>query len=201
MADKYLSVHVLRLQLRNLRLVQDEYLSFLWRETFYFTRSYCNSGPDSYSVRIEQTLVLPVEQAVPASLLLQNWHNNMILLQHEVDVSELQTRNSCRKKHEIRQGEILEFTVHVLSPQEFILNSRLIPEISQHYLIIHQIGINDTERSVDVGPSYFQVICEQGKTIVPVTNSIVNVALPNWLEFQHVKNGKLRAQSRRVEWD
>jgi hypothetical protein len=105
----------------------------------------------------------------------------MILFQHEVDVGELRSRRSARKRHEIRQGEILEFTVHVLTPGEFLLTRELIAGVSQHYLIIHQITINDTDEVVDTGPSYFQLVCGEGRVIVPVTNSVVSIPLPNWV--------------------
>jgi hypothetical protein len=60
MTDKYLSVTFLRLQLRTLRLIEDEYLSLLWRGTFYFTRSYRNAALDTFSIGIGHTVVLPV---------------------------------------------------------------------------------------------------------------------------------------------
>ena len=40
----------------------------------------------------------------------------MIAFQHEVDILELRTRSATKKKTEVRQGEILEYTIHLLEP-------------------------------------------------------------------------------------
>jgi hypothetical protein len=38
----------------------------------------------------------------------------MVIFEQDVDLSELKSRHATRKKVELRQGEILDFTVHLL---------------------------------------------------------------------------------------
>lgn len=48
----------------------------------------------------------------------------MILFEHSIDISELNTRKATRKKIEVRQGEILEYSIHLLEEKEIIARSK-----------------------------------------------------------------------------
>lgn len=55
---------------------------------------------------------------------------------HEIDISELKTRTTTKKKHETKAGEILSFMVLVLSEEELKFGDKYVQSISQHYLIV-----------------------------------------------------------------
>jgi hypothetical protein len=47
------------------------------------------------------------------------------------------------------------------------------------------------------GPSYFVVLHDAGSMIIPVANAVALISLPSQVKFQHFKNGKLAASSKR----
>lgn len=68
----------------------------------------------NFSIPLNSSLLLPVDQLPYHSIMLQLWQNHMIVFEHQVDIAELNTRDATRKKIEIRQGEILEFSIQEL---------------------------------------------------------------------------------------
>lgn len=170
-------------------------MSVLWQGRFYFANAFART-PAQHSVVLNHNLVLPLPDPPALALLLQAWQNHMIVFQHEVDLNELRTRAATRKKVEMRQGEILELTVHLLEPEEFQLAPAFRTDVAQHFLLIHSMTLHDEDKTPDRGPSYLAVCHDAGAIIVPVVNAVAMLALPSRLRFQHFKNGRLRATSR-----
>lgn len=119
----YLLINLSHLHLRSVRDIDNNYISIHWDDRFYFSNTYHSSQVDNYSITLNHNIVLPLSDSSSLSLTLQAWENHMIIFQHEVDLAELKTRWATRKKVEIRQGEILDFTVHMLKENEFHLSS------------------------------------------------------------------------------
>mgnify|MGYP003431786130 CR=1 FL=1 len=118
----YLLVNLSHLHLRSLRDITDNYVSVHWDDRFYFSNAYNSSQAQQYSITLNHNIVLPLSDSSTLSLQLQAWENHMIIFQHQVDLGELKTRTATRKRVEIRQGEILDLTVHMLKENEFYLS-------------------------------------------------------------------------------
>lgn len=114
MERAYLLVNLSHLHLRSLRDISDNYVSVHWDGRFYFSNAYNSSQAQQYSITLNHNIVLPISASSVLSLQLQAWENHMIIFQHQVDLGELKTRTATRKRVEIRQGEILDLTVHIL---------------------------------------------------------------------------------------
>lgn len=199
MGKGYLLINLSHLHLRSLRDMQDNYVSVHWDDRFYFSNAYHSSQAQNYSITLNHNIVLPLNDSPTLTLPLQAWENHMIMFQHEVDLAELKTRSATRKKVEIRQGEILDFTVHLLQEHEFHLSPLPTPQLIQHFLIVHTLTLHDLDTSNDHGPSYLALQHDAGTIILPVINAVAVVSLPSRLKFKHFKNGKMRSYSRHYE--
>lgn len=189
-------VNLSALRLRSGREFDQEYLSVLWDGRFYFSSAYSTRQAENHSIALDHSLVLPLPDPPSLTLLLQAWQNHMIVFQHEVDLGELRTRPASRKKVEVRQGEILEFTVHLLEAEEFQLAEAYREDVAQHYLLLHSLSLHDNDKVPDHGPSYLVARHDAGEIILPVVNAVAIIPLPSRIRFQHFKNGKLKATSR-----
>jgi hypothetical protein len=196
MGSRYLLVNLSHLRLRSAREIEGDYVSVLWQGRFYFSNTFSTRAAEQHSIVLNHNLVLPLPDPPTLTLLLQSWEKHMIVFQHEVDLNELRTRPATRKKLEVRQGEILEFTVHLLEPEEFQIAPDFRTDVAQHFLLIHSMTLHDEDKTPDRGPSFLAVRHEAGEIIVPVVNAVAMIALPSRLRFQHFKNGRLRATSR-----
>jgi hypothetical protein len=78
----YLYIHLDHLHIRNLREITDEYLSFLWEDTFHFSNAYSHQQLVDYSIPLDHSLLLPVAQKPFQNIMLQVWEHHMILFEH-----------------------------------------------------------------------------------------------------------------------
>ena len=53
---------------------------------------------------MNHSILIPIQEPLLENILMQVWENHMIVFEHSVDISELNTRNATRKKLETRQG-------------------------------------------------------------------------------------------------
>ena len=79
---------------------------------------YFSSVMDANASVISDDVVVPLNSPdLPEFIELQRWQNHMVLFTHEVDLSDLKTRATTKKKLETKSGEILSFMVTVLNEE------------------------------------------------------------------------------------
>lgn len=85
--------------------------------------------------------------------------------------------------------------MQLLNYHEFHLSPAFRTDVAEHFLFIHGMALHDEDKSADQGPSYITIKHDAGDIIVPVVNAVAMVSLPSKIQFQHFKNGKVRAAS------
>ena len=133
---------------------------------------YFSSVIDANVTTLADDLIIPVEsESIPDFIEMQRWQNHMIMFVHEIDLSDLKTRSTTKKKYEVKAGEILSFMITVLDEKEIKFGNKLIKSISQHYLFINSFTLkNQNSRAVrdEPGPSYFIMRTSQTDYCMPI---------------------------------
>lgn len=76
------------------------YFSFALGDRRYFSSCITSNRPI-----ISDDIIIPiVDGELPEFLVLDRWQNHMIMLSHEIDITELRTRTTTKKKHETKAG-------------------------------------------------------------------------------------------------
>ena len=141
------------------------------------------------SQTLTDDIIVPLPKKMPTHISLQRWQNHMILFNHSIDISELKTRKSTKKKHETKHGEILSFTLILLEKEEIIFNQRFISSISQHYLLLSNFNLRKHQESTKK-PSFLIIRTTHADAVIPFVNAELCIKLPESIEIEHVKSGK-----------
>lgn len=74
----------------------------------------------------------------------------------------------------------MSFTILVLKPEELIYNNKYIKTISQHYLIVSNIKLNNEKKDKKQkgGPSFFIIKSSQTDAVIPVIDGSFCIKLP-----------------------
>lgn len=144
-----------------------------------------SSVMDPSSLTLSDDLVIQLSSnEIPDYIELQRWHNHMVQFIHEIDLTELKSRSTTKKKVETRFNEILSFTITVLNEQDLKFSHKLIRSISQHYLIIDSFTLkrkSEADFSNDPGPSFFIVRTSHVEYVMPIIDGEICIKLPETL--------------------
>ncbi len=78
----------------------------------------------------------------------------MILLEHEVDVSELKGRNVAKKKLETKHNEIISLTFTLMYMEDVKFLDFPVTAILQHYLRLFKLQVLDPSKSPEPHLNY-----------------------------------------------
>lgn len=134
---------------------------------------YFSSCINSHSPTLSDDILISVQQSaqqLPENIILHRWENHMIMLSHEIDISQLKTRTTTKKKHQTKAGEILSFMILLLNDDQLKYGDKYIQSISQHYFIIEQMNVkeNKTQQRADIGPSYYLIRTSGNDYVMPI---------------------------------
>ena len=97
--SKTLLIKLHSLEIRNKNHYEYAYFSFSLTETLYFSSCF-----DEGSTTLTDDILLPLPEQVPNQLCLQRWENHMIMFTHLLDITELKSRQSTKKRYETKAG-------------------------------------------------------------------------------------------------
>ena len=93
--------------------------------------------------------------------------------------------------------------VLILTEDELKFGEKYVQSISQHYFIIEKMYLKETKTQtrVDPGPSYYLIRASSSDYVMPILDGQICIKLPETLEFQHIRNGKVAGKSKQYTSD
>ena len=91
---KHLLIKLEDLDIRKQASNHFSYFSFSISDLMHFSSSFSHK-----SQSLTDDIIMPLPKKIPSHINLQRWENHMILFSHSIDVTELKTRKSTKKKH------------------------------------------------------------------------------------------------------
>ena len=65
---------------------------------------YFSSCFDEQSSILSDDILIPLQDSLPAAVDLHRWENHMIMFTYSIDITELKSRKSTKKKYETKSG-------------------------------------------------------------------------------------------------
>lgn len=91
--SKSLLIKLQSIEIRNKHPYEYAYFSFSASETMHFSSCF-----DEKSELLADDIIIPIPDSIPPSIDLQRWENHMILFTHSIDIAELKSRRSTKKR-------------------------------------------------------------------------------------------------------
>lgn len=93
--SKTLLIKLQNLEIRNKNHYEYCYFSFSLTDTLYFSSCF-----DEGSTTLTDDILIPLpNQQLPNHLSLQRWENHMIMFTHLIDIADLKSRQSTKKRY------------------------------------------------------------------------------------------------------
>lgn len=172
--------------------IEEAYFSVTHEEKQYFSGTF-----DHQNTRLQDDLLLRLENGVPDSISLQRWENCMVVFSFDLELPELRTRGSARRKVETRQLEILSLSFSIYEEKEVLFSDKYLESISQHYLIIEDIAFVGQPGATRAAASanYFTVKTQNSQFMLPVRGGHILVRLPETIEIASFVNNCFAGKS------